>query len=311
MNPTHQQILVIAVLFLTVACSEDRGSSDLARITGQEDDAWREALLYHRNKKDEELKTSETSPMAGSQYLLSEPRETIYLTRKGKIFGLAYFPPVPDAVLMIVKEIDRWCWYDQGLNVVCEQNGEQMPNGSPISAPARFLVEGYYVSVHRKENQFEFVVFDHERIAMTSFEHLDYFPPDTAYVVDARLARFLEHEEVTLLTNQNSEEMFHKYGEIEFQLEGKTRALTVFERPRPGVGPPMLFVPFKDGTTGRESYWGGRVLEIKDQANGHLQLDFNRAFNPLCDYSPVYSCPLPPEGNALELAIRAGEKTFK
>jgi uncharacterized protein (DUF1684 family) len=284
---------------------------DLARITGQEDGAWREELLYHRNKKDEALKTSETSPMAGSQYLLSEPRETIYLTRKGKIFGFAYFPPVPDAVLMIVKEVDRWYWYDQGLNVICEQNNEQMPNGSPISAPARFLVEGYYVSVHPKGNRFAFTIFDPERLAMTSFEHLDYFPPDAAYVVDAKLIKFAEHEEVTLLTNQNAEEVYHRYGEIEFQLEGETRALTVFERPRPDAGSLKLFVPFKDATTGRESYWGGRVLEIKDLDKERFLLDFNRSYNPLCSYSPVYNCPIPPEENTLEVAIRAGEKTFK
>lgn len=249
--------------------------------------------------------------MAGSQYLLSDPRETIYLTRKDKTFGLAYFPPVPDAVLMIVKEIDRWYWYDQGLNVICEQNEEQMPNGSPINAPARFLIEGFFVLVHRQGNQFAFAIFDHEREEMTSFEHLEYFPPDAAYVVDARLMKFAEHEEVTLPTNQNSEEVFHRYGEIAFPLEGETRILTVFEYARPVARSSRLFVPFKDATTNRESYWGGRVLEIEEPEKEHLQLDFNRACNPPCSYSPAYNCPIPPAENTLEIAIRAGEKTYK
>ena len=74
-----------------------------------------------------------------------------------------------------------------------------------------------------------------------------------------------------------------------------------------------LFVPFRDYTSGDESFGGGRyidlqVSEIKDKK---LVIDFNRAYNPYCAYNPAYSCPVPPAENSLPLEIRAGEKTFK
>ena len=310
MSPTNRLVFGLPLILLCSACGEESKPNELASITRQEDHAWRAALIEQRRKKDEELRVSETSPMARSQYLLSEPRETIYLTRKDRTFGFAYFPPVPDAVLMIVKEVDKWYWYDQGLNVICQQDDEQMPNGSPISAPARFFIEGFYVSVHPKEKQFAFAIFDHERPAMKSFEHLDYFPPDDTYLVDAQLIRFSEHEEVAMLTSQNLEEVFYRYAKIEFQLEGKTRALSAFKYGLAGNNSSTLFVPFKDATNGRESYGMGRFLEIEEPETEHFELDFNRSFNPPCNYSPAYDCPIPPEENTLEVAIRAGEKTY-
>ncbi len=311
MRPINHLIVTLTATVLTYACVEGQRSSEVAVIAPDEHSTWREALIEDRNKKDEELKTSVVSPMARSQFLLSEPRETIYLTRKDRTFGLAYFPPVPDAVLMIVKEVDSWYWYDQGLNVICHRDDEQMPNGSPINAPATFAIEGFYVSVHPEENQFAFAIYDHERPGKKSFEHLHYFPPDGAYMVDARLTKFPEPDEITLVTSENLEKAFYRYARVEFEWEGKTRELTAFKYETSGDGSSRLFVPFKDATTSRESYREGRFIEIEEPETKRFELDFNRSFNPPCAYSPAYDCPIPPEENHLTLPIRAGEKTYK
>ncbi|HNJ28593.1 MAG TPA: DUF1684 domain-containing protein, partial [Ferruginibacter sp.] len=74
-----------------------------------------------------------------------------------------------------------------------------------------------------------------------------------------------------------------------------------------------LFVPFTDLTTGDESYGSGRYIEfyIQDiQGDGTLQLDFNKAYNPYCAYASGFKCPIPPRENALNVAIKAGEKNF-
>ncbi|MGB5294317.1 MAG: DUF1684 domain-containing protein, partial [Thermoanaerobaculia bacterium] len=63
-------------------------------------------------------------------------------------------------------------------------------------------------------------------------------------------------------------------------------------------------------TTGRETYGAGRYLQIDDPASESLVLDFNRAFNPLCNYSDAYNCTLPLRENHLKVAINAGEKTY-
>ena len=70
----------------------------------------------------------------------------------------------------------------------------------------------------------------------------------------------------------------------------------------------VLFVPFADLTTGKETYPAGRYLEIRPTSTGFYNVDFNTAFNPTCAYNPTWECPYPPAENRLKIAIRAGEK---
>jgi uncharacterized protein (DUF1684 family) len=75
-----------------------------------------------------------------------------------------------------------------------------------------------------------------------------------------------------------------------------------------------VFVPFRDATSGRETYGGGRYLldTVKGAdlggGQGRLVLDFNYAYHPSCAYEPHWSCPLAPPSNRLDDPIRAGER---
>ena len=76
-----------------------------------------------------------------------------------------------------------------------------------------------------------------------------------------------------------------------------------------------VFLPFADGTTGKETYGGGRYLldtiksaDLGGAPDGRTVLDFNFAYNPSCAYSPRYICPLSPRENRLPGAVRAGER---
>jgi len=76
-----------------------------------------------------------------------------------------------------------------------------------------------------------------------------------------------------------------------------------------------LFLPFRDETSGGETYGGGRYLldTVKGAdlgvEGGRLVLDFNFAYSPSCAYDPGWACPLAPPGNVLDAAVRAGELT--
>lgn len=77
-----------------------------------------------------------------------------------------------------------------------------------------------------------------------------------------------------------------------------------------------VFLPFKDGTSGRESYGGGRYLldtikgaDLGEDGAGRTVLDFNFAYNPSCSYSDHYVCPLSPPQNRLPSRVEAGERT--
>jgi len=76
-----------------------------------------------------------------------------------------------------------------------------------------------------------------------------------------------------------------------------------------GVGT-SVFVPFRDLTSGAESYGAGRYLTLELNEADDYELDFNRAFNPYCAYTDDFECPFPPAENDLPTEIRAGEKAW-
>ena len=69
-----------------------------------------------------------------------------------------------------------------------------------------------------------------------------------------------------------------------------------------------IFVPFLDGTSGRESYGAGRYLDLYPEEDGTYALDFNLAYHPSCVYDPKFSCPLTPAENRLPVRIEAGAR---
>src|SRR5687767_15749920 len=69
-----------------------------------------------------------------------------------------------------------------------------------------------------------------------------------------------------------------------------------------------LFVPFGDLTNNKETYGGGRYLDLTRTPTGYYEIDFNRAYHPNCVYDPTWVCPVPPRENRLDVAIPAGER---
>lgn len=142
------------------------------------------------------------------------------------------------------------------------------------------------------------------------FTGLAYFPYDSTRVYAAALQPALQPDTLFLGTSTGEPRAMIASGVLTFRAEGRTHRLTAYISggPRdPGV-PPSLFVPFRDQTTGRETYGGGRYLDLVAGEGGVVALDFNRAYHPTCVVNPTYSCPIPPPQNALEMAMEAGER---
>jgi uncharacterized protein (DUF1684 family) len=96
-------------------------------------------------------------------------------------------------------------------------------------------------------------------------------------------------------------------GLIEFSVEGRSHSL------RPLVGDAddtSGLIIFKDLTSESETYAAGRYLSVELDGD-RVELDFNRAYNPPCAFTPYATCPLPPRENHLELAVRAGERRYE
>ena len=300
------------LLTLLGACvQQDRDGDVLSNVgdTGQDDEAWTTELAAHREELDEELRSSNTSPMAGTQYLKSEPGDRVYLTRQGRTFALADSAG-SESVLLVARENGTWRWHDEGQAVVCRMEDESVTTGGALEGAALFEIEDLTLGFYPSEDRVTFIVFDPERPERQTFEHLLYFPPDRKYAVNARLVEFPEPDEIEMLTSRDLKKTFYRYAKITFRLAGKDQELSAFKSKLTGEGSGYLFIPFRDATTGRETYGAGRFLEIDEPDEEHFVLDFNRAFNPLCNYSPAYNCAIPPRENHLEVAIRAGEMTY-
>ena len=138
------------------------------------------------------------------------------------------------------------------------------------------------------------------------FRGLAYFPPNPTLVVEVGLVPFVTLDDIDLVTSGGDAARYRSAGVVWFEVAGVLAAITLF---RSGRG--ELFVPFRDATSGTETYGAGRYLEARTLGNARTLLDFNYAYNPYCAYSPEWRCPLPPVENHLTVPIRAGEMRYR
>ncbi len=142
------------------------------------------------------------------------------------------------------------------------------------------------------------------------FNGLDYYPPNPALRFRLKLNRYPVPKRVRIGTNTGEIRSGLRYGYFEFEAERTSCRLQVYRLDDDPASAPNLFVPFKDATSGTETYAAGRYIDLKENTSGIYDLDLNRAYNPSCAYGEGFSCPVPPEENRLPIPIRAGERKF-
>jgi uncharacterized protein len=136
---------------------------------------------------------------------------------------------------------------------------------------------------------------------------LTYFPPDPDYVAPASLTPAQEREVVEMPTSTGEVRKEERVGVLEFSVKGQPLTLSAFvEAGSKDVN--RLFVPFRDLTSGTETYQAGRYLDLERTPTGLYNIDFNRAYHPYCYYNTTFDCPYPPAENRLPIPIRAGER---
>jgi uncharacterized protein (DUF1684 family) len=145
---------------------------------------------------------------------------------------------------------------------------------------------------------------------LEGFEGLNYYFPlaelrfKTPFVAEAGT------DTVSLTKRKGQTVPYLRQGKVAFTCQGQVHHLDVFGPADTAAGD-YLWLPFFDETSGKDTYAGGRYLDVTVDAEGMVDLDFNYAYNPLCDYNPdKYNCTLPPAGNKLAFAVEAGEKSF-
>lgn len=148
-------------------------------------------------------------------------------------------------------------------------------------APTVVALGRYRFHLIERDGRMALRLKDTEAPSRRDFRGIDHFPFDPAWILhgrwDGKVARFIVQAQACIL------------------------------RPQRPNARPLQFV-FGDRTNGRETYGGGRFLFVTPEADGRLVLDFNRAINPPCVFTPFATCPLPTPENRLPMAITAGER---
>jgi len=200
--------------------------------------------------------------------------------------------------------------------------GKKTEEEEPVHEHEEFTADDYahIVTAQRveKDRFFEY----HPSSPLTpeqreKFNGLAYYPPDLTLRFELPLERHATPEPVTIQTSTGHEQVYRKIGQVRFEVDGQPATLQVYE-PEGGGD---YFVPFRDATSGKETYGAGRYLEPPPLERDRLLVDFNLAYNPYCTYNEppslaaragrepmVWTCPLPPLENWLKVPIRAGEK---
>lgn len=145
------------------------------------------------------------------------------------------------------------------------------------------------------------------------FKSLDFFPINEKYFVVAKFLRTENEKPFEMKTSTARKPMYVKFGEAHFEIDGKPFQLNIYqniELSKKEEYKDYLFLPFSDLTCGKESYIGGKYIDLKTPTGDAINIDFNQSYNPLCAYNYKYSCPIVPLENDLKIEIKAGVKKF-
>jgi uncharacterized protein len=146
---------------------------------------------------------------------------------------------------------------------------------------------------------------DPESDLLKAFHGLEYFPAREEYRITAKFVPEPRKIPITNILGQTEPE--DSPGYVVFQVGGReVRLYPVLDEPD---SKELSFI-FRDLTSGKETYGAGRFLDTELPHDGKVVLDFNKAYNPPCAFTPYATCPLPPKENRLPVRIEAGEKNY-
>ncbi len=193
-------------------------------------------------------------------------------------------------------------WITTSLLNGCASNDEQTSNKNSDSYKK---YSNQLVTDRKNKDQFFRTNVDSPLESKDTFTGLSYFVVSPDYRVTARFEPFADKtQKLIVALSDGSEEVYEKQGHAVFKLNGEVCRLLIVKHDD------TFSILFKDATSGKQTYGGGRYIDLDPNAfaDNQVTIDFNKAYHPYCVYNHTYACPLPPAENTLEVAVEAGEK---
>lgn len=181
---------------------------------------------------------------------------------------------------------------------------QQMLASDADGAPDVVSINCVRLVVIRRSERLGIRMFDQRNPAFLNFRGLQWYPPDASRCIPASFIPHAKPQPVQITNVIGDVHTVLSPGYAQFTIAGSEHRLAA-EPAASGAG---LFFNFQDGTSGRATYPGGRFLEAPAPEDGIVIMDFNRAVSPPCAYTHFATCPLPPAGNKLAIAMEAGQQ---
>jgi uncharacterized protein (DUF1684 family) len=171
------------------------------------------------------------------------------------------------------------------------------------------------IAAFREKYKADFLEDKNSPLKNEDLQYLRFYDADSTYRVEAKAEVVASAPAFVMPVFAGTGSEYVKYATLSMQVNGKPVTLSVYRNTRLAKIPAYadyLFLPFTDETNGKETYGGGRYIDLReaDFKNGTVTIDFNKTYNPYCAFAGGYSCPKPPDENQLKIAIPAGEKKF-
>jgi uncharacterized protein (DUF1684 family) len=160
----------------------------------------------------------------------------------------------------------------------------------------------------KRDDKFGLRIKDSEADTRVHFAGIDNFEVDPSWRVEAKWETYDPPHQIEEANILGQIEKVTVPGAATFEHGGKTyKVEPMIENP----GDTELFLVFADRTSGKETYGAARFLYAAAPKDGKVLLDFNKAYNPPCAFTPYATCPLPTQQNRLDTRVTAGEKKYK
>lgn len=286
-------IAVLAAVLLATACREEASLSESPAVDTEKHDQeiaqWQANRAERLKKEDSWLTLVGLFWLEEGQNVVTLPTgQTLRLVRRGESVTID-----PSPTMTIGNE---------PVSGPVQLRTDADPNGATIvqMGSVRF-------NVIKRGERLGLRVKDAKAPTRTHFAGLDYFPTDAKYRVEAHFEPYKPVKKIAIDDVTGSRSESDSPGALVFTLDGKEYRLDpVIEE-----GSDELFIIFRDLTSRDETYPAGRyVYAPYPGPDGRTVIDFNKAYNPPCAFTPFATCPLPPQQNRLDVRIEAGEKRY-
>lgn len=239
-------------------------------------------------------------------FWLDEGKNTFGASKENKIVypngkivpNAGYFERNGYIVKLFTNEINNIKVDDKSINESIVFNSDSTSNPTMTYGDLKW-------TIIKRENRIGIRLRDLKSSNVSNFKGIERFPIDSNWRVKAKLVKELKNKTISIKNVLGQIVQEQTPGRLVFTINNIAYSLDALDEDGD------LFIIFGDNTNENETYPSGRFLIAqKPDENGNTYIDFNKAYNPPCAFTPFATCPLPPSQNILILSIKAGEKIY-